>query len=375
MRTAQGQLLRVGILMSVALATFMVGLLLIGKGKGLLQRSARYRIHFSRTNGLLVGAPVALTGVTVGSVTDITFPGDSEARYIDVEVEVRRQVMSRIREDTIASIRTQGVLGDKYVELSAGTPGAPAREPGSVIPEIEPVDYEAVLGQSGDIVTNIVELTSSLRTILQAIDRGEGLLGALVRNRDQGELTFADVQQAVSNIAEITAYMESILASVERGEGLIGALVRDTDTAQGVLAGLTRSTENLDRFTARLNRSDGLLPRLLEDEAYATRVLADLETTTRSLAELASKINRGEGTLGALVQDRTLYDETTAFVRTTRKSWALQLYRGIRGLWPFGDDQPASGSETGWAPQNAPAGSPPTTGEATPAPRTSALSP
>jgi len=346
MSTTQGQLLRVGILMSVALATLMMGLFLIGKGKGLLQRNVHYRIHFSRTNGLLVGAPVALTGVNVGSVTDITFPQDSEARYIDVEIEARRHVVSRIREDTIASIRTQGVLGDKYVELTAGTPTAPAREPGTVIPEMDPIDYEAVLGQSGDIVTNFVELTASLRSILQAIDRGEGLLGAVVRNRDQGELTFADVQQAVSNIAEITAYMESILASVERGEGLIGALVRDTDTAQGVLLGLTRAAENLDQFTGRLNSSHGLLPRLLEDEEYGARVLADLETTTRSLADLTSRMSRGEGTLGALIQDRTLYDETTAFVRTTRKSWTLQLYRGIRGLWPFGADGPDAAGES-----------------------------
>jgi phospholipid/cholesterol/gamma-HCH transport system substrate-binding protein len=341
--------------MSVALATFMAGLFLIGRGKGLLQRSVRYRIHFSRTNGLLVGAPVALTGVNVGSVTDITFPEDTDARHIDVEIEVRRHVVSRIREDTIASIRTQGVLGDKYVELSAGTPPAPAREPGSIIPEMDPIDYEAVLGQSGDIVTNIVELTGSLRNVLQAIDRGEGLLGAIVRDRDQGELTFADVQQAVSNIAEITAYMESILASVERGEGLIGALVRDTATAQGVVAGLTRSAENLDRFTARLEKSRGLLPRLIEDEAYAERVLADLETTTRALADLTGKMSRGEGTLGALIQDRTLYDETTAFVRTTRKSWALQLYRGVRGLWPFGD----SASEAAPSPGGAPSSQPP----------------
>jgi hypothetical protein len=169
---------------------------------------------------------------------------------------------------------------------------------------------------------------------LQAIDRGEGLLGAVVRNRDQGELTFADVQHAVSNIAEITAYMESILAAVERGEGLIGALVRDTATAQGVLAGLTRSAENLDRFTTRLEQSRGLLPRLVEDEAYAERVLTDLETTARSLADLTAKMSRGEGTLG------------------TRKSWALQLYRGIRGLWPFGTDGPEAG--TGAAPHGAP---------------------
>jgi phospholipid/cholesterol/gamma-HCH transport system substrate-binding protein len=346
MASVRGQLVRVGILMSVALGTLMLGLMLIGEDQGFLRRKVRFHIHFSRTNGLLVGAPVALTGVNVGSVTDIAFPEDPAARHIDVTIDVNRHVAPRIREDSIATVRTQGVLGDKYIELSAGTPTMSAREPGTVIPDVDPIDYEAVLGQSGDIVTNIVELTASLRNVVQSIDRGEGLLGAMVRNREQGEVTFADIQQAVSNVAEITAYMESILASVERGEGLIGALVRDTDTARGVLEGLTRSTENLDRFTARLDSGTGLLPRLIEDEAYAERVLADLETTTQALADLTSKLDRGEGTLGALIHDRTLYDETTAFVRTTRKSWTFRLYRGIRGLWPFGDDGAAEASGT-----------------------------
>jgi len=370
MATVRGQLVRVGILMSVALGTLMLGLMLIGEGQGFLRRKVHFHIHFSRTNGLLVGAPVALTGVNVGSVADITFPEDATARYIDVTIEVSRHVAPRVREDSIATVRTQGVLGDKYIELSAGTPTEPSREPGTVIPDVDPIDYEAVLGQSGDIVTNIVELTASLRNVLQGIDRGEGLLGAMVRNREQGELTFADIQQAVSNVAEITAYMESILASVERGEGLIGALVRDTDTAQGVLESLTRSTENLDRFTARLNSGTGLLPRLIEDEAYAERVLADLETTTHALADLTGKLDRGEGTLGALIQDRTLYDETTAFVRTTRTSWTFQLYRGIRGLWPFGDDGSAEASGTqGEALEADPA--PPTAGpDGSPARRT-----
>lgn len=339
MATVRGQLLRVGTLVSGALVVLMLGLFLIGEGHNWLQRKVHYRIHFSRTNGLLVGAPVALTGVTVGSVVDIGFPRQKRAQYIDVKVEVARRVAYRIRENSVASIRTQGILGDKYIELSAGSPDAAPRKPGTVIPEIDPIDYEAVLGQSGDIVTNIVELTGSLRTILQAIDRGEGLLGAIVRNRERGELTFTDIQQAVRSVTEITAHMERIVASVERGEGLLGALVRDTDRAQGILESLTESAERLDEFTQRLSSARGLLPRLVEDDEVGERVLADLETAARELAEVSEKVNRSQGTLGLLVNDPTLYKETTAFVRTTRKSWTLRIYRGLQHLWPFGTEE------------------------------------
>jgi phospholipid/cholesterol/gamma-HCH transport system substrate-binding protein len=335
MSTARTQALKVGAMVSVALVLLMVALFFIGKGQNFWQRKVRYEIHFSRTNGLLFGAPVALNGVNIGSVVRISFPPDPEARYIDVGIEVRREIAQRIREDTEASIRTQGVLGDKYVELSTGTPTAPAREPGSVIPAINPIDYEVMLGQSGDIVDNIVELTASLRNVLQAIDEGEGLLGAIVRSREEGELTFADIQDAVANLAEITARIEAITESVERGEGLLGALVRDTARAEGILSRLTRSAENLDQFTQRLNRTDGVLQRLIADKELGDRLVGNVDAATQDLAEITAKVKRGEGTLGALVNDSALYDETTELVRSTRKSWLLALFRSVRGLWPF----------------------------------------
>lgn len=338
MATVRGQLFRVGVLVSGALAVLMFGLFLIGQGQNWLQRKVRYDIHFSRTNGLLVGAPVALTGVNVGSVVDIDFPREPRANYIEVEVEVARRIAHRIRKNSVASVRTQGLLGEKYIELSAGSPDVAPREPGSVIPEIDPIDYEAVLGQSGDIVTNVVELTASLRNILHAIDRGEGLLGAIVRNRERGELTFADIHQAVASIADITAHMEKIVASVESGEGLIGALVHDTDTAEGILESLTESAERINTLTRRFSSAQGLLPRLIEDDDLGQRVLGDVQTASRDMAELSEKLNRSEGTLGLLINDPTLYNEATAFVRTTRKSWALRFYRALQHLWPLGSD-------------------------------------
>lgn len=330
------QAIKAGLLVATAIALLTVAVFVVGDSQNLWQRQVEYEIHFSRTNGLLVGAPVALSGVNVGSVVEIGFPPHPLARYISVQIEVGRKMMPRIRKDTVASIRTQGILGDKYIELTAGTPAAPALDGGAVIPELDPIDYEAVLGQSGDIVANILELTASLRNVLQAIDQGEGLLGAIVRSSDEGELTFSAIHDTVTNLAAITERVEQIIAGVDHGEGLLGALVRDNETAEGILLRLNRSAENLDRFARRINESDGLIPRLLEDRQLGDRITTNLENTTDDLADVAHKIRTGEGTLGLLVNDRHLYDETTEFVRSTRTSWTFRLYRGIRGLWPFG---------------------------------------
>src|SRR5439155_16750020 len=156
----------------------MGAIVTLGQQEHFWERKVRYEMHFARTNGLQVGAPVSLTGVTIGSVAEMRFPPDPTASYIQVLVNVVGEAAPRIRENSVATIRTFGLLGDRYIELSAGSPDASPLSPGALISSIDPVDYEAGLGQSGDLVTNVVGVTASLRVVLQSIERGEGLLGA-----------------------------------------------------------------------------------------------------------------------------------------------------------------------------------------------------
>src|SRR5437879_5702545 len=166
------QTARVGFLVFVALAILIATIMSLGGEQKFWERKVQYEVHFARTNGLQVGAPVSLTGVTIGSVAEMRFPPDPTASYIQVLVNVLGEATPRIHDNSVATIRTFGLLGDRYIELSSGSPDAAPLPPGSLISSIDPVDYEAVLGQSGDIVTNAVEVTASLRVGLQATERG-----------------------------------------------------------------------------------------------------------------------------------------------------------------------------------------------------------
>jgi phospholipid/cholesterol/gamma-HCH transport system substrate-binding protein len=121
------QALRVGVLTAVSLAI-------------LAAVKARYLVQFHHTNGLQVGAPVALTGVVIGTVEEMGFPRDVDAQYIVVHIRVDGDVAPRIRENSVASVRTLGLLGDKYIELSAGTAEAQPLPPGSIIASLDPID-------------------------------------------------------------------------------------------------------------------------------------------------------------------------------------------------------------------------------------------
>ncbi|HLK46141.1 MAG TPA: MlaD family protein, partial [Acidimicrobiales bacterium] len=92
-----GKQTKVGLLVAAALVVFMATILTLGQQQHLFERKVTYEVHFARTNGLQQGALVSLSGVSVGSVTDMRFPSDPAARYIQITVEVNSDVAPRIR--------------------------------------------------------------------------------------------------------------------------------------------------------------------------------------------------------------------------------------------------------------------------------------
>jgi phospholipid/cholesterol/gamma-HCH transport system substrate-binding protein len=335
---------KIGLLVALALVILGVTIFSLGSEQRFWERKVQYEIHFTRTGGLQVGSLVSLNGVPIGSVAEMRFPPDPSLSYVQVLVNVRGDVVSRIREDTVASIRTFGLLGDRYIEFSAGSPESPILPPGSLIASIDPVDIESLVGRGGDIVTNIVEVTASLKDVLQTIQRGEGLLGAMLRNRELGESTLVDLQHTMANVQATTRSLDQILRRVEAGEGVLGQLTGNTPDARELAAHVNRAVRSLDEFTARLKRGDGALVRLIEDREYATRVLGNLDRAIADLADLAAKLDRGQGTLGKLVNDPSLYQDTKSLVAGMRRSWLLRLFGAGRGSAPAPGDAPGTGS-------------------------------
>ena len=329
---------RVGALVLGALVLAGTAIFLLGRQEHLWERKVDYLMRFARTNGLQPGAPVSLSGLPIGSVDALRFATEPGANDIVVRVRVDADAAPRIRTDTKATIRTLGLLGDKYIELVPGNdPTGDAIPAGGQIPAANPTDYEALVGESGgDIVSNVVEVTAALKDVLQSIQRGEGLLGAMVRNREFGDQFLAGLQDTIANLRQTTGTLDRMLQDVDKGEGVLGKLTRDPKAAKSV----ERSLESLERVTKRLERGRGAMMRLVEDEAYGDRLLAKLDRISDDLAEVSRKLNSGDGTLGKLINDSSLHDEAKSLVHEVRTSWLVRFYRGLRGLWPSGGGAP-----------------------------------
>jgi phospholipid/cholesterol/gamma-HCH transport system substrate-binding protein len=346
-KTQKKKSIRVGLLVTASLFILMLFLFFIGSEQKIFARKNEYEVRLSNVTGLAEGAPVRMAGVTIGVIRDIKLPQDPKQKEVEIQLMVDRKFAERIRTDSRVRLKKLGLLtGDSYIEVTLGSPRFPALEPGAVIPSARQTDVEALISSGEDLVDNFVQISYSLKNILQRIDRGEGLLGELTTAPESkqritdtvlttlnktnailghvesgkgvvGKLVYDDAyaNQLMGSLGSAANSLQTITADVEKGfasnQGLVPALLNDVTAKQRVyetVDNLRTTSANLAAFTAAAQTGEGLIPRLLHDKVYADQALAEFTTLVQQLNVTVAKINNAEGTAGKLIADPSLYE-------------------------------------------------------------------
>ncbi len=313
----------------------------IGHGRRFLTRAEFIEAHFHRINGLQAGAPVSLSGVRIGAVDSIKFPEDPRATYVVVRMWIQESAADRVHTDSLAQISSIGLLGDKFVELTQGHPGSPVVEPGAVLPSRDPIDYEALLQRKGTdaLIANVIAISDSMRSLLDQIEKGHGLLSELVHGAQdqQNQLNLASIQKTFESVNRLSSDMEEMIAHMNRGKGIAGALLSDETNGKRFLDNLDRTVHSLqetsqrvDKLVARFEGGQGLIPQLMENKQYADELLPELKQSSADLKDILHKINGSQGTIGLMVNDPTLYVELKSMLGVGRFTRAVQPDAPVR---------------------------------------------
>jgi phospholipid/cholesterol/gamma-HCH transport system substrate-binding protein len=336
----------------------------VGEESRLFAKKATYSVVFPSAEGLVVGSPVKMSGVIVGSVSNIRLSTDPGTTGIEVEVGVDRTYADRIREDSRAALRILQLLsGEKFVEVVPGSPEEGPLPEGSVI---ETLQGQALLEQAAVTAENFNEITISLKNILEKLESGEGLIGQMISDPEFGKAGLEALRASFENVEAITAEMRrgrgvlgrlltdesfsteveamfkalgrvaDLLESVDLEQGAVGALLEEGGSGEQAIEDLAATASSLRRITERLDSERGIVGQMLGESDEGETFAEDLRRLVANLAEISDKINRGEGTLGALVNDRTLYDGMEDVVAGVNDSkfgrWLLRRYqkKGIK---------------------------------------------
>lgn len=287
----------VGIFVVGSLLALLVMVLIIAQQERLWEKKVGYRAIFKNIGGLKEGSEVRLAGYTVGNVKKITI--DPQGQLI-VTFEVIGKYSSRVRGDSKATIGYQGLLGDKTLDLTAGTPDQPEVPPDGLVASVEPLDLTEMLTKAQPALENVQKILNNLasisdsltkpnsgfnksmeelRQIVSKINKGQGSLGQLLND----PVLYRESAQAVANIRKVSA-------ALEESKGALGALVNDPAFKAEMLktvANLQEATSRFpdlvkkaDAFIQQLQRAGKALPGLVNS---ATTMADDVDKTTKAM--------------------------------------------------------------------------------------------
>ncbi|MEX2117313.1 MAG: MlaD family protein [Bacteroidota bacterium] len=285
MKKDTGNKIKLGIFISIGMMVFIVGIYFIGEGQQLFTSTFRISGIFSNVAGLQAGNNVRLSGINVGVVDNISIVSDTTVR-VDILIDERTRKF--IRKDAVASISSEGLIGNKALIISPGTGGTKGIEDGDSIATVQPMGVEDLLLSLKATIDNTNSITNDLAMITGTIQSGKGTIGKLLMDKS-----------LVENI-------DSTLANVKEGS-----------------AGLVA-------FMEKVNAMDTLLTSIKATIDHTANITSDLSKITNA-------IQSGEGTLGKLLMDQTLgqnLDSTLvnlkegsaglrAFMEMAKRSWLL----------------------------------------------------
>jgi len=265
---------RLGLFIIGGLALFVLAIFIIGKQQNLFNPVFKLNATFQNVSGLQVGNNVRFTGINVGTVDKIEIINDST---VSVDMLVKKSVQQFIKADCQAAIGSEGLIGDRLIVITYGSPDAPMAEDGQKLSSKEPVETDAIIASFQKSTVSVEIITQQLAEIMKNINSGQGTLGRLIQdstiaeNINQTIANFKKSSEGLDETIELTkdnvfAFMESlkktaaktevasnqlgeIMIDINSGKGTLGMLIRDTTTASNIsetIFNLKESAEGLN---------------------------------------------------------------------------------------------------------------------------------
>jgi phospholipid/cholesterol/gamma-HCH transport system substrate-binding protein len=284
----------VGAFVIAGVLLFAVGLFFIGDRRMLFDRSIEIYTEFANLAALEEGAKVRVGGMDAGEVSSIQVPASPSAKF-RVKLRIREDFHQLIRVDSLATVQTDGLVGNKFVQIEAGTDQAQVIPERGTIPSREAFELSAMLQRMSDTVdlirTTIVDLKGgidvALTSVTETADEAQNLL------TDLG----TEAREIMDSTQKISRNLNVIVAGVRDGKGTVGKLLADDSLYTSVksisvdvekaVASLREASEQARAAVADLRGDNGPLKGVSGDLqqtlASARDAMQDLEENTEAL--------------------------------------------------------------------------------------------
>lgn len=277
MKTKKLDNAKLGLFVLAGVLFMIITLYMIGKNRNLLGATFTIKAVVNNVNGLVSGNNVRFKGIDVGTVKSIAVFDDT---LIYVTMVLDEKMKPYIKQNALASIGTDGLMGNKLININSQPGASPPVVEGSVIQSRIPIETDEMLRTLNTTNNNLEAITDNIREITEKLNNSNNLWDLLSDTLIAQDLKYAvkDFRKAGSNTADLTQSAKNMVTRFEGGEGILGTLFTDTTLS-----------EKLDFSLAKIQHASEGTSNAVED-----------------LESVILKMKEGEGTAGLLLGDTTL---------------------------------------------------------------------
>jgi phospholipid/cholesterol/gamma-HCH transport system substrate-binding protein len=281
--------LKVGILISLTLIILLFTVFFSGGIEKFLSPKIEIKAEIKNVKGLRVGSPVWLSGIEIGSVKKIELHPEYGTV---VSMSVEKKSAPFIKKDSTAMVQTIGLLGDKYIEISPGSPNSSSVSSGDIIKGIEQIEINDIVKAGSKALSKITEFTGELEDFLKRLEKSTKGIANSKFFTDQG---------LYNNLEEAANHLTTVLKDLKESEGTLKKLISDPSLYNKMLS----ATSSIDELSKKANQGTGTLKRLIEDPS----LYENLDSASKRLSEFVNKIESGEGIAASLVSNKKLDED------------------------------------------------------------------
>jgi phospholipid/cholesterol/gamma-HCH transport system substrate-binding protein len=300
--------IRLGLFVAAGTVLLVLALYLIGNKQNLFGSTFTISAKFYNVNGLQKGNNVRFAGIDVGTVQSVEIVNDSS---VNVVMVIEKNVQRFIKKSAVVNIGTDGLMGNKLVNINSGGNGTASVEEGDELKTIKPIEINDMVRTLTVTNENVKVITGNLRNITDKINSKNSLWSVLMDT-----VVSENVKAAIVNLRlmsnqslMVTGNIKDLLGDIKRGKGMLGALITDTALSSKVRQVVVK----LDRFS---------------DTAA---------TVSGDISQIVKGLKQGKGSIGVLLNDTTLISNLNKSMENI-KSGSEGFNENMEALkvsWPF----------------------------------------
>lgn len=232
--------IRLGLFIAVGLALFVMVIFIIGKQKNLFNPTFNLSTNFYNVSGLQVGSNIRFSGINVGTVDNITIINDTTVR---VDMIIQKDVQKFIKTDCEAGIGSSGIIGDRVLIITQGSPDAATVVNGQQIASNEPIETDAIMASLQITAYNAEIVSNQLAEVMVKVNSGQGTIGRLIQ-----DTVIADYfTETMMNIKNSSSGLNENMNAAKENFLLKGYFNRKADAAEALKKEQEKERKKLER--------------------------------------------------------------------------------------------------------------------------------